>query len=633
MAKAGLRAAFAGLIGALLLAHPARADWTAFGGGPEHQFFTTEKLSAPLGVLWKHATSVYADKGNTSGPIISNGTVYFPSRSQVIAVDANTGELKWKAPQADVNDRTVPTISATPVTNGEFIYVPTVDNRVTAYKCDDGTVVWQFTTGAPVRSSPTMVDDMVVFGSDDDFVYGIDARTGDLRWKSNDGKGHDTRLSDNANGSPVYYGGSLYINSADMKMWSLDARSGRVIWMQRMTAPSIGISPVAFNGKIYMAAGATMYQFRPRGGVFRSYPLQQWVENDISSTPLITDNYWYFGDRNGFFHAVTSSGKQALDSDGQPWKIKLEGKPVAAPLMTADTIYVTTDRGFIYGIDPAKGKITWTYRTEAPRGIDPLLSYYPLRAPMAVSNGRLYVVGDDGTLTCLSSNAPDDEGPVITAPRPSRGAVMNGSPPIYVAAYLWDEGTGINPDTIELLVDGQPIDQDKRAYNDRTSSERTGWVYDPVKRLITYQTQKGKEGAAELPLRDGRHKVTVQAADWRGNFNSLEWSFVVDNTLPRGAVAVKPTKASKNAAAGGAAGAYPGGPMGPGQPGQPGYGQNGYGQQGNVYRGGNLGGYTYQNRGYGGYNRGGYGGGYGGGGYGGRGGGGYGGGGFGRRGY
>src|SRR5207247_2421694 len=146
-----------------------------------------------------------------------------------------------------------------------------VDNRMTAYRCDDGTLVWQFTTGAPVRSSPMIVDDLVVFGSDDNFVYGIDGRTGDLRWKSNDGKGHDVHLSDNASGSPVYYGGSIFINSSDMKMWSIDARSGRITWMQRMTAPSIDISPVAFNGKIYLAAGATMYQFRPRGGVFRAY--------------------------------------------------------------------------------------------------------------------------------------------------------------------------------------------------------------------------------------------------------------------------------------------------------------------------------------------------------------------------
>src|SRR6186713_2200708 len=94
MANARMQAAFAGLIGALAVAAPAHADWTAYGGGPDHQLVTTEKVTAPLGVLWKHATNTYAERaGNKGGPIVAQGTVYFPSKNRLFAVDAATGEI------------------------------------------------------------------------------------------------------------------------------------------------------------------------------------------------------------------------------------------------------------------------------------------------------------------------------------------------------------------------------------------------------------------------------------------------------------------------------------------------------------------------------------------------------------
>lgn len=606
-------AVLAGLLGAA----PVRADWTSYGGNPEHQIYTNEKLTAPLGVLWKYVTTTYAGRdGNHAGAVVQNGTLYFASKNTLYAVDTVSGEKKWQVPEADSSDPNLPLITATPAVSGEFVYAPMSDGTMVAYQTVDGSQLWAFKTGATVRSAPMVVGDALYFGSDDDFVYCIDARTGELRWKSNE-RGKDLKLSDDAVGSPVFYNNVIYINSSDMKLWAFQADTGRLIWQQRMNGPSVDISPVALNNRIYMAAGNSIYQFRLRGGNYRTFPLQQWVEGDISTTPIITEDFWFFGDRSGHFHAFDSTGHPAKNPDGKPWKIKLEGKPQGAPVMTADTIYVTTDKGFVYGIDIEKGQITWTYRSEAPKGIEPLYSYYAIRAPLAVDNGHLYVVGDDGTLTCMSTEATDDEGPALSQPRPSRDTVTNGSPPLYFSVYIWDEGTGINPDTIEVMLDGVPIEQSPVPYNDRVSGERKGWLYDPVRRQIRYQTLKGVSGKTEQPLLDGRHKVQVQAADWRGNFASLEWSFVVDNKIPKGASAIKPTAGrrvgfSGTGAAGGAPGGFPG-DAGGGYPGMgaPGGGPGGAGgmmggpggmggQQGGAFRG-RFGGYQYNNRGRGGY--------------------------------
>ncbi len=617
MAPSTLRSATLALFGAACLAGPASADWTAYGGNPEHQLITSEKVTAPLGVHWKHATNIHTpNPGNRGGPIIVGDSVIFPSRNRVFCVDNTTGEVKWKAPaEADPNDTKIPIISATPTTNGEFVYVPDVEGNVTAYTLEDGTPAWSFRTGSAVRSSPSLVGNVLYFGSDDDFLYAVDSKSGNLLWKSND-RAKPFRLTDDVVGSPTYYNGVIYVNSSDMKLWAFQAETGKLIWQQRMTAPSMDISPVALNGRIYLAAGSTMYQFRLRGGAYRPFPLQQWVENDFTCTPIITEKAWYVGDRNGYFQGFTSAGRPLLAESGDRWKVKLEGRPQGAPVMTADTIYVTTDKGFIYGLDIAKGKITWTYRTEAPKGLENPLLYYAIRAPLAVSDGKLYVLGDDGTLTCMATDAADDEGPVVTTPRPTRGAVMNGAPPLSMQVYLWDEGTGINRDTIELSLDGQIIEPFIQEPGTVSPLEKPGWTYDPLKRILAYKTARTKEGQPEIPLANGRHKVSVQAGDWKGNITALEWSFVVDNSLPRGAVAsTKPKNPRGGAgAAGGPGGAggefgsggYPGGPGGGGgYPGGPGGMGQGQGGQGTLGRGGRYGGYSYGNRGGGGYNRGG----------------------------
>lgn len=627
MVAAKLRALGLAALGITLFSAPARADWTCYGGNPEHHFYTTEQVGAPLGVLWKHSTNVEADRvGNRGGPLIAGDQVFFPSKNRIYALDAETGEMNWRMPEGDDNDPNLKNISATPVIGQDFIYVPTADGRLSAYSLVDGTVAWSFPTEGSIRSSPILIGNNLYFGSDDDYMYSINAKDGRLNWKSNDGK-NPVPMSDDSASSPTYYNGVVYVNSMDLKLWAFQADTGRLIWMSRVSAPTLDISPVAHNGRIYLAAGSTMFQFRLRGGSYRAFPMQQWVENDIAGTPIITEKFWYFGDKSGYFHAMTSAGKQALTADGQPWKIRLDGKPQGAPLLAGNTLYVTTDKGFLYGIDAQKGKMLWGYRMEAPKGMEPLRSYYAIRAPMAVNNKKLYVVGDDGTLTCLSADAHDDEGPMIVSPRPKRGSLINGFPPVYVSAYLWDEGSGINPDTIEMLLDGVPIDPSEADYDSRVASDkkRKGWIYNPMRRLITFQTLKPEKGQPEQPLSNGPHRLTLIAADWKGNPATLEWTFNVDsNIVPRGAVAV-PKK--KTPAGGGAPGAYPGGEGGEmpgGMPGAPGAGGMGFAPQGgagNTFRG-RFGGYQYQNRGRGGYNnRGGMGGQYGGFGRGGRGGG------------
>ncbi len=57
------------------------------------------------------------------------------------------------------------------------------DDQVYALDADDGRVRWSFFTESPVRLAPTVASGRVFVGSDDGFVYCLEAVTGELVWK------------------------------------------------------------------------------------------------------------------------------------------------------------------------------------------------------------------------------------------------------------------------------------------------------------------------------------------------------------------------------------------------------------------------------------------------------------------
>src|SRR5205823_873203 len=142
-------------------------------------------------------------------------------------------------------------------------------------------------------------------------------------------------------------------------------------------------------------------------------------------------------------------------------------------------------------------------------------SYHNISAPLVADHGQLLVLGDDGTLNCFTADAVDASAPMMATPRPDRTPAINGTPPLTLSAYLWDEGSGINPATVALYMDGQALEASPDPYYVHGSRTKAGMIYDPMKRMVEYSTPATKTGERAEPLRDGRHTVKVEATDWK----------------------------------------------------------------------------------------------------------------------
>jgi len=85
---------------------------------------------------------------------------------------------------------------------------------------------------------------MVYFGSDDFRVYGLNARTGKVRWSYKTGG--------QVRSSPLVANGILYVGSTDGYFYSFNANSGRL--RLRFPRAAIDSSPVIVGTNVYFVA-------------------------------------------------------------------------------------------------------------------------------------------------------------------------------------------------------------------------------------------------------------------------------------------------------------------------------------------------------------------------------------------
>ncbi len=177
-----------------------------------------------------------------------------------------------------------------PVILGKRLFIASPNaGTVTAYDTDTGTEQWKFYTEGPVRCAPVCAQDRVFVGSDDGYLYCLEAGTGKLVWKFRGAPGDrpDRRQLGNGHlvsfwpvrGGPVIQDGAVYFGSGLWPMFgifihALEAETGRVKWTNQDLNYIAGVSSdhnlhveaalspqgmlVAIGGKLLVPNGRAM---------------------------------------------------------------------------------------------------------------------------------------------------------------------------------------------------------------------------------------------------------------------------------------------------------------------------------------------------------------------------------------
>ena len=143
-----------------------------------------------------------------------------------------------------------------PVAAGGQIFVPSmVHDSVTAYDLETGAKRWRFFADGPVRLAPVFDRGRVYFGSDDGYLYCLDAASGQLRWRVRGGPS-DRRVLGNerlistwpVRGGPVLLDGRIYFTAGiwpfmGIFVHAVDAETGKPAWTNSGEGSTYQIQP------------------------------------------------------------------------------------------------------------------------------------------------------------------------------------------------------------------------------------------------------------------------------------------------------------------------------------------------------------------------------------------------------
>ncbi len=145
-----------------------------------------------------------------------------------------------------------------PVIAGDMLYFgSSADNKVRALDAKTGKEVWDFDTEGPVRVAPAVWDGHVLAGSDDGFLYCLDAKTGELEWKLLAGPCDDRIIGNGrlisrwaVRGGPAVIDGIVYFGAGPwptegVYIYAVDIRTGRVLWKNGSAGSMLSNKPRA----------------------------------------------------------------------------------------------------------------------------------------------------------------------------------------------------------------------------------------------------------------------------------------------------------------------------------------------------------------------------------------------------
>jgi eukaryotic-like serine/threonine-protein kinase len=299
-------------------------------------------------------------------------------------------------------------VLSSPAVAGGVVYFGSNDHFVYAVNAADGVKRWAFKTESRVASSPAVSDGLVYVGSYDGHLYALDAATGRQRWKFSF-EGEHRFIGRHLHGalpaaeampdpfdlflsSPTVANGMVYVGSGDGYVYALDARSGALRWKFK-TGNVVHASPAVADGRVYIGSwDSFFYALDAKTGQER-WRFKTGEDAEISnqvgiqSSAVVSGGMVYFGCRDANLYALDAA------SGAKVWAFSNRGSwVVSTPIVLQDTLYfATSDSGLLHAVNAKTGAAVYSLS----------FHHWPMFSSPAVAGRTLYLGSNAGTLLAI----------------------------------------------------------------------------------------------------------------------------------------------------------------------------------------------------------------------------------------
>jgi outer membrane protein assembly factor BamB len=258
-------------------------------------------------------------------------------------------------------------ISSPTIVDG-VVYFGSQDKNVYAVGAWSGELLWSFATNSPIQSSMAVANGKVYTGGDDGNVYCLDAYTGKMLWKTFvNGKQEATYATIVMTSSPTVSSGMVYIGSMDGNFYALNAETGNVVWKFASVGP-IGCSPAVSNGAVFFTAeGPTtgvLYKLNAQSGSTiwtQDIPYQPVFigGTELLGSPSVADGKVFVPTNTITYYALSEDTGDVL------WNFtnKDAGEFIYNSPIFVDGKVILIDKFNIAALNADTGEVLWSFYT------------------------------------------------------------------------------------------------------------------------------------------------------------------------------------------------------------------------------------------------------------------------------
>jgi len=293
--------------------------------------FSSQEIKPPLTEDWEENFQSLPHNGFTA---VDNWIFFGMQNGYLAAVDIDDGDLEGKKNLGDA-------CAVPPTVYNNILYqtFETGSNGLIAYDIADGSSIWALEDHLS-RSSPIIVNDMVLFQSLNGEIIGLNYLNGEEVWRQS--------LQKNIRNSPAFNENVVITTTLDGTIFAFDPISGTPLWTIDLSTP-IFANPVIEGDKLYLVTHAGKLQIiNLKDGELLS---NKNFGIELFNSPTIDQSSIYITSSNGILYSLD---KSSLDSN---WTFSGEGPIYGSALVTNSYVYIATMAKKLYIIKKNDGTL------------------------------------------------------------------------------------------------------------------------------------------------------------------------------------------------------------------------------------------------------------------------------------